>query len=98
MGFCPLLWDSSSHYSRTERKIKDPQLAAMFLQYKESTTIVLGDVNADNTVDALDFAQLKKYLLGIDKDINVKNADINEDGVIDALDFAKLKMLLLKIS
>ncbi len=96
MGLCPLLWDSSTHYSRTEGKIRDPQLAAMFLQYKEASTIVLGDVNGDNTVDALDYAQLKKYLLGVDNTINVKNADINEDGVIDALDLAKLKILLLK--
>ncbi|MDP4179962.1 MAG: cellulase family glycosylhydrolase [Bacillota bacterium] len=38
LGFCPLLWDASEHYSRTECKIKDTQLAAFYLQFKVSAS------------------------------------------------------------
>lgn len=36
MGFCPMLWDNGTHYSRSEKKFKDPELAAMYLEYKDS--------------------------------------------------------------
>ncbi len=91
LGFCPILWDSSTHYSRSDAKIKDPQLAEMFLKYKESTRVMPGDVNDDKSVDDLDYIQLKNYLLNPDNSINEKNADINQDGGIDALDLAQLK-------
>ncbi len=98
-GFCPVLWDSSVHYSRTEAKLKDSQLAAFLLQYKSATpTIKVGDVNNDDSIDALDFASLKKHLLGAELLTGdaLKAADIDQSGSVDALDFAQLKMLLLK--
>lgn len=58
--------------------------------------VSLGDANGDGSVDAIDFAALKQYLLGIDVKINVANSDMNADGNIDAIDIAKLKQLLLK--
>jgi hypothetical protein len=58
-------------------------------------TVLLGDVNDDKMVNALDFALLKKYLLDNSQKINTENADMNSDGVINALDFAKLKQLIL---
>ncbi|WP_027630840.1 glycosyl hydrolase family 8 [Ruminiclostridium cellobioparum] len=55
-----------------------------------------GDVNNDNTVDALDFAELKKAVLTqVFSNINVSNADMNSDGSIDAIDIALLKLKLL---
>jgi rhamnogalacturonan endolyase len=60
-----------------------------------ASTIMHGDVNSDNTVDAIDFALLKQYLLNGTANINEKNADMNSDGQIDAIDFAQLKMFLL---
>lgn len=55
-----------------------------------------GDVNGDGSIDALDFAALKIYLLVQDvSSINTYNSDMNTDGVIDAIDFAQLKILLL---
>lgn len=96
LGFCPILWDSSTFYSRTEAGIKDPELAAMFLNYKAPIIVLPGDVIDDKTVDALDYAALKKYLLGSGNAIDMENSDINKDGVIDALDLAQLKLLLLK--
>lgn len=59
------------------------------------SNVLVGDTNADGTVNALDFALLKKYLLNLSVSIDKKNADINADGVINALDYAKLKILLL---
>ncbi|PYG86541.1 endoglucanase [Ruminiclostridium sufflavum DSM 19573] len=55
---------------------------------------LLGDVNDDGTIDALDFAALKMYMLS-GKEINLKNADVNKDGNVDAIDYAKVKLYLL---
>ncbi len=57
--------------------------------------ILYGDVNSDKNVDALDFAALKKYLLGGSSSIDVKAADTYKDGNIDAIDMATLKKFLL---
>ena len=53
-----------------------------------------GDVNNDGTIDAIDCALLKKYLIDQSISINTSNADINFDGVIDAIDLAALKKFL----
>jgi rhamnogalacturonan endolyase len=62
-----------------------------------------GDVNGDNTVNALDLAAMKAYILGKTSEFPVesglKAADVNGDSKIDALDFAVMKQYLLgKIS
>ncbi|MHB8061885.1 MAG: glycoside hydrolase family 48 protein, partial [Ruminiclostridium sp.] len=60
------------------------------------TTVLLGDVNSDATVDAIDLAVLKKYLLdGSSVTIDTKNADMNSDSVVDSIDYAMLKIKLL---
>jgi len=60
---------------------------------------VAGDLNGDASVDATDYALMKKYLLGSIDDFPVQNdleaGDLNKDGVIDALDFAVFKKYLL---
>ncbi|QNU68702.1 endoglucanase [Ruminiclostridium herbifermentans] len=62
----------------------------------EIPTFTKGDVNKDGSVDALDFAALKKALLSQSfNEIDTKAADMNEDGNIDAVDFANLKIFLL---
>ena len=58
---------------------------------------MLGDVNGDGNIDAIDIAVLKKYLLDTVGEIDKLAADINKDGYIDAIDFAVLKQLLLGI-
>jgi len=101
MGFCPMLWDPGTHYSRSEQKFRDTQLATIFSKYKDSTpvTVKLGDVNGDDSVNALDFALLKSYLIGNISDFPVENdlkvADVDGDGAINALDFAVMKQYLL---
>lgn len=60
------------------------------------TETLLGDVNSDGSVNAIDFALLKKYLLNSSSvTIDTTNADLNEDGVVNAIDFALLKKKLL---
>jgi photosystem II stability/assembly factor-like uncharacterized protein len=64
---------------------------------------IVGDVNGDKTVNALDFAMMKNYLLGKINDFPVSDdlwtSDVNGDGAFDALDFAMMKNYLLgKIS
>lgn len=54
-----------------------------------------GDVNTDGNIDAIDFALLKSYLLGVGMSIDTKAADLNLDGSIDSIDFAVLKQYLL---
>ncbi|HEX3029725.1 MAG TPA: glycoside hydrolase N-terminal domain-containing protein [Clostridia bacterium] len=66
----------------------------------EKGGVIVGDLNGDTYVDAVDFALLKMYLLGSVKDFPVENdleaADLNADKAIDALDFAVFKQYLLK--
>ena len=62
-------------------------------------TFIYGDVNGDNSVNALDLAVMKSYLLGKITEFPVQSglkvADVNGDTKIDALDFAVLKQYLL---
>lgn len=63
----------------------------------ESQTLT-GDLNGDASVDATDYALLKKYLLGQINDFpvgDINAGDMNKDGVVDALDFAVFKKILL---
>jgi hypothetical protein len=62
---------------------------------------IVGDVNSDNTVDSLDYAAMKSYLLG-----NIKvflaaddlwTGDVNGDKEINSIDYALIKSYLLGI-
>lgn len=62
----------------------------------EATSGVLyGDYNKDNSVDAIDFALLKKHLLDQAQTDSMGYMDLNVDSTIDVLDFAVLKKYLL---
>lgn len=57
---------------------------------------LLGDVDGNGTVNAIDFALLKKYILNNNTTtINKTNADMNGDKLVNAIDFALLKKKLL---
>ncbi len=62
---------------------------------------VIGDYNGDNAVDAIDFALLKQYLLGMRDGFEVKDTmyvgDLNRDSEINAIDLAILKGYLLGV-
>lgn len=58
----------------------------------------VGDINYDGKIDAIDFALLKKILLGYTTDgFDRYAADINLDSSIDAIDLAILKSYLLGV-
>lgn len=56
----------------------------------------VGDINCDGKLDAVDLAQLKKFVSGIVTPINC-NLDLNGDGNFDAVDLAQLKKLVAGI-
>ena len=60
-------------------------------------TVLKGDINGDGSVDSIDFAYLRKYLLG--KGISFtdikQSADLNNDNSVDSIDFAILRRYLL---
>ena len=60
--------------------------------------IIPGDVVPDGQIDALDFAVIKKHLLGIEllTGDSYKAADIDNSGSVDAIDLALLKKALLE--
>jgi arabinoxylan arabinofuranohydrolase len=59
----------------------------------------IGDLNGDNSIDALDYSLMKQYLLGVITDLPAKDdkyvADLDNDGSITALDLSLLKKYLL---
>ena len=59
---------------------------------------LLGDLDISGSVDALDYAIMKQYLLGmIEFDSETyRRADLNEDGEVDAIDLSLIKKLLLE--
>lgn len=63
----------------------------------QKTIIILGDINSDGSVSALDLLQLKKYLLGqiTLQPANGEAAKVTGNDTISALDLLKLKKNLL---
>jgi len=64
-----------------------------------TTTILKGDINGDGTVNSIDFAYLKKYLLGMEVPFTniAESADLNNDNFVNSIDFALLKRIILGI-
>lgn len=65
-----------------------------------ASTFVYGDIDGNGTVDSIDFALLRKYLLGMidsfEYEYGTKAADVNADDKIDAVDFALMRKYILK--
>lgn len=61
-------------------------------------TAIVGDLNGDGSINSLDLAIFRMYLLGKIKELPVENAskvgDLNGDGNINSLDFALMRMYL----
>ena len=62
-------------------------------------SILSGDITLDGNVNAVDFATMRKALLGQIKldEKALKVADVNKSGSFDAIDFALMRKLLLGI-
>ncbi len=77
------------------------QLEAYLLQIDSNPAqgLLKGDVNGDGEFNAIDFALLKKYLMGEATltDEQLKAADVDNNGEINAIDFAIMKQVILGI-
>jgi endoglucanase len=75
----------------------EPPVTATPTSAPTNPPVLLGDLNNDNSINAIDFAAYRQFLLGINTNINMAAADLNEDGNTNAIDFAILRKLLLGI-
>ncbi len=66
----------------------------------EIPTFSIGDINKDGSINSIDFAALKMYLLSTTTltEEQMILADVNKDGSVNAIDFAALKSYLLGIT
>ena len=86
---------TSDGYNALRKQWAEAMTAAVY----NSSSFIYGDIDGSGKVDVLDYALLKKYLLGSVTSFEYKDgakaADVNGDGKIDALDFAIMKTYLL---
>jgi len=54
---------------------------------------LLGDVNGDSSVNALDLTEVERIIAGLDA--VTPNADVNEDGAINALDVTQIERIIV---
>lgn len=68
-----------------------------FVKENNTQKIILGDINQDGNIDAIDYALIKKHLLGIEtlEGDAFKAADVDNNGAVDSIDLARIKMYLL---
>lgn len=70
-----------------------------FNAYEPEPTSKIGDLNEDNSIDALDYSLMKQFLLGVITDLPAKDdkyaADLDNDGSMTALDLSLIKKYLL---
>ena len=62
------------------------------------TIIVIGDINQDGSMDVIDLAKMKKYILSLTtlNDECKYASDLNVDGNVDIIDLARMKKELIK--
>ncbi|WP_010244019.1 glycosyl hydrolase [Acetivibrio cellulolyticus] len=68
-------------------------------EYIPPQSVKFGDVNNDGSLNSIDYALMRSYLLGIIKDFPVENdllvSDLNGDGKFNSIDFAYMRSYLL---
>ena len=70
-----------------------------YFSFSKEVHLILGDLNGDGSLDALDYSIMKMYILDSIKDLpvefDIEVGDLNDDKVIDAIDLAILKQYIL---
>ncbi len=94
----PVLWkDNNGKFIGLDHKVPLGANGISLDQYYSQSPIKYGDLNSDDTVDALDLALLRSVLVKLNPEgVNMEAADVNIDKVVDALDYAVLKQYLIK--
>ena len=99
---CPILVDV---YKNGTRRPLYSGTELLFVEYKsaplggilelDENPLVLGDLNGDGILSALDLMHLRKLLVDLPvEDLIPAAADLNRDGVMDILDLVRLRKLL----
>ncbi len=73
-------------------------LCQLFASIPSHAEEICGDLNGDGSVNSIDFAYLRMYLLGINTPTVSdweKSADLYKDGNVDAMDFAIFRKYML---
>lgn len=70
----------------------------LIMTQTESITYLPGDINKDNTVNAMDYLLLKNKIIEnqTDEVSDSDTADLSQDGIINIMDLCLLKLTLLK--
>ena len=65
-----------------------------------ATVVIMGDVNGDGNITALDYINIRLSILGLSdlSSAQLKSADVNNDGNIKALDYINLRLYLLGLA
>ncbi len=64
---------------------------SLFFIQSVPTVSIVGDVNQDGSVNAVDITKLERVIVGLDQS---SNADVNLDGMVNALDITKLERII----
>ena len=73
---------------------EDFAFSEVFTAETKVNNVIPGDVTGDGVVNKMDALRLKKYLAGLDVEIDLAAADVNCDGVVNKMDALRLKKYL----
>lgn len=91
------LWLLNQDNLKKLAQVEADTIAKYFGIQKKPETYLVGDVNGDGKIDAVDYAMVKRIVLGTYKpsEEQLIRADVNGDGKVTALDYAMLKRMVL---
>ena len=92
--------DKTGKYAIVTPKEGTPTGSTIKKDGKQYTAIMLGDVNGDGKVKAIDYMKIKNYIMET-ASLNTPEklaADVNEDGNIKAVDYMKIKNYIMGTS
>ncbi len=83
----------------TPTKVVTPTPTKVITPTPSPSDVKPGDVDGNGSINSIDFALMRSYLLGNIKDFpaddDLKAGDVNGDGKINSIDFAVMRMYLL---